>query len=788
VSKVKNSVSNYIPYFIGAAISASFSVATTVHAQTKALEEVIVTAQKREQSVQEVPVAITALSQESLETNRVVNVMDLTGLAPNVTARPSAGGNGVASFSMRGVVSYGVVPGSDREVSIYIDGIYVGSPQGSIFNLPDIAQLEVLRGPQGTLFGRNATAGAINITTHDPAGEFGLRQDLSYGNHAYYRQRTSVDSPTWGPFSFAATYAKEKRQGDIKNLAAGTAWDRTAFGEGTAVSPSHLGDKDSESYFLAARFQPTDTFTMTLKADKNTDHGTPDATSPLVAGTVASSGSPAVAGIFAAQPENAQVNPNGLRPKAVNNAYAVPKSQSVVGESLTTMIDVNDHISVKNITGYRSTQVFAAVDITGFGALVAPAFFGPVAGSPLCLVCTQNETDSNQWSSELQVNYESDLLTLTVGALYFESEDRAGGPVNSSNLVTVAVLPNHVIPAGSQALSFNSAQSVAAFTQAEFHVTDTLDLLAGLRETRDRKSGDYRSGSAAAPTDVTFRYAKTTPSYMLGVNYKPTFDTLIYGKLSTAFVSGGSVGGVGFDPEKSKSWEAGIKSDFLNSKLRSNLSLFYTNYDNIQSSVSGHNVHHDDLGTLIVGQGPESAKGFEWEGSASVGYGITLNSSLGYTKIHFGDVNPVLQDSVQNNVPGFSFPNSDYLPVLSPEWTGGLGGQYESDPVFGQSYVSFSLGGTWHSKERVDPNSGRSEALPDFGHYAFVPASWVFNSRLALKKIDLGFGGAEGEVALWGRNLTDNRYPNYILNIGGLALGANYIEARSYGVDFTAKF
>lgn len=111
------------------------------------LEEIVVTAQKREQSLQDVPIAVTALTSEAIETNRVTNVADLSGLAPNLTARPSAGGSNIASFTMRGVTSYGVVPGSDKEISIYLDGVYISAVRGSIFELPDIARLEVLRGP-----------------------------------------------------------------------------------------------------------------------------------------------------------------------------------------------------------------------------------------------------------------------------------------------------------------------------------------------------------------------------------------------------------------------------------------------------------------------------------------------------------------------------------------------------------------------------------------------------------------------------------------------------------------
>ena len=127
------------------------------------LEEIVVTAQKRAQSLQDVPIAVTALTNAALVNNRVYSVTDIKGLVPGLSVVPAAGGSQIPSFSIRGITSYGVVPGSDKEVSIYLDGVYISSPRGSIFNMPDAKSMEVLRGPQGTLFGRNATAGAVVV-------------------------------------------------------------------------------------------------------------------------------------------------------------------------------------------------------------------------------------------------------------------------------------------------------------------------------------------------------------------------------------------------------------------------------------------------------------------------------------------------------------------------------------------------------------------------------------------------------------------------------------------------
>jgi iron complex outermembrane receptor protein len=223
------------------------------------LEEIVVTAQKREQSVQDVPIAVTAVTQETLLANRITSVNDLSSIAPGVIVKPSAGGIQVPVFTIRGQQSYGVVAGSDKQVSIYLDGVYLSSPRGSIFDLPDVARLEVLRGPQGTLFGRNATAGAVSVVTRDPSGEFGGKLEGTYGNHDQYRIRASIETPQMGPFSAYFSFVRNYKQGDIRNAGAGFIWDRSLSTEPglnkIGRSPDYLGNVDSNSYFAAVKFE-----------------------------------------------------------------------------------------------------------------------------------------------------------------------------------------------------------------------------------------------------------------------------------------------------------------------------------------------------------------------------------------------------------------------------------------------------------------------------------------------------------------------------------------------------
>lgn len=795
------------------------------------IEDIVVTAQKREQRLQDVPIAITALTQDALQVNRVANVGDLSGLAPNVIVRPAAGGSAIASFSMRGIVSYGVVPGSDKEVSIYLDGVYISSSQASLFELPDIQRIEVLRGPQGTLFGRNATAGAVSIVTRDPTGTFGVRQDLTIGNYSQRRSRTSVDLPAWGPLSAYVTYVHDERRGDVRNLGGGTVWDRTGpqTKMGALRSPNWLGDKNLESWFAAVRFDPSGAFRMTYKFDHTANRFSQDAQALVGIDPSAPLTGPLVAALIASQPAGGGpwgpvvINPSAKRPKEVNNYWTTDSVQRNVGHSLTAELKLSDKLSLTNIAAYRKAFVTSGNQIDGLGGLlfteqavvpyatfVAFSRLGTVyptqaaaaaaipglasslenqVGNRFIVVSGNAQFRGQQWSNELRFNYNSELLTLTAGAVYFHSKDQAGAPYGLNNTFSFSIFPaNGRIPLGNLATSFNKSTSIAAYSQAELHATQKLDLVGGIRITHEKKSGTYVSGGAfvpATPGSFTsgtltglsispFLYKGTKPNFSLGVNYKPDRDILVYGKYSTSYVSGGSIGGADFVPETVASWEAGVKADLLGRRVRTNLALFDATYQHLQSAQSGRNAGRPELGTVIVSQGRVKARGFEFEGTVLPVEGLTLNSSLGYIDVKYEPVNPILLASTGNG---------EFLPTLIPKWTSNLSAQYETQPLFGATRALLRIDANWRSKMRLEPNPLRIagtalEAL------TFSPASWVLNARFALRDVKIGFAAAE--IAFWARNLNDNKSPVAALNYG-FQMSSTFQPARTYGMDFIIK-
>jgi iron complex outermembrane receptor protein len=736
------------------------------------LSEITVTAQKRTQNLQDVPISITAIDQGALQSNRITNVTDLNALAPNLTVRVSAGGSGVPSFTVRGLVSYGSLPGTDKSVSVYVDGVYLGYARGSIFDFPEIDRIEVLRGPQGTLFGRNATAGAISVVTRDPPGKFGLRQELTWGNYDQKRSKTRLDLPAWGPLSASITYVHDERNGDIRNLGAGQVWDRTGITDQPAlqVSPKHLGNKNNEAVFAAVKFAPSANFSIKYKYDYTEGDASPEGVAVIGVNPPALGASGAtLAAIIASQPTPVAFNTSARRPDALNNSWVTPSHLKTYGHSLTAQLAVNDRLSFQDILAYRRVTQYSYYQLDGLGGLVNTiAALGPL-GAPYVVTAQSNETVGRQWSNEFQVNYNSKLLTLTAGALYFDLYTFQGPPAGFTTSTSLRVVPDGriapVFPAVGRA--YNWATSSAAYVQAEAHLTSRIDLVGGYRITRDKKTGDLYN-----PGVTSFTYEKTKPSYMAGVNFKPVDAVLLYAKYSNAFVSGGAIGPFAFLPETAHSWEGGVKADLLARRLRVNLALFDVKYNHIQSAQSGRNVGFPALSTVVIDQGGGKAKGFEAEATVLPMRGLTLGATLGYTDFKYTSMSPIL-GTLQT-----------YLPTLRSKWTSTLSAQYESEPVIGEARLRLRADANYRSKQRLD--SAATPFAPAFAPIQSTPASWIINGRVALERIRIPAG--EAEVALWVRNLTNNKAPAFATVLGNYVATASFTPARTYGIDLALDF
>lgn len=828
-------------------LAAALAVVAPASAQVAGenqLQEIIVTAQKREQSLQDVPIAVTAVTEEALQANRIYTVNDLSSIAPGVTVKPSPGGSGVPVFTIRGQSSFGVVPGSDKQVSIYIDGVYISSPRGSIFELPDIERLEILRGPQGTLFGRNATAGAISITTRDPRGDPHARVEGMVGNRDAYRFRLTADSPEVGPFSAFGSYVRNYRRGEVRNAANGLIWDRRNSGQfGVQRSPKWLGTVDNESYFAALKFEPTNNFRAIYKFDRNDDSGTPDVTGFIGYDPAFGGLSPLVVNVAQAlyNSQNLYAAPDGKRPKIATNGFAVPRTQKVFGHSLTATWDVSDQVTFKNIAAYRKSEVFGPTPIDGISSLTftqaalqpfallsaassVPNFFSlppaaqgavlqqistalqPRVGQRFIFVAAQSASVSKQWSNELQMNYSSDKLQATLGALWFHSEDEAGGPNGQQNTLTFPTFipQSGVIPLGNEGHYSNEATSLAAYIQLEYNITPELQIVGGARITDDKKSSTFRYDVLNPTTGVVSPrplivppdYKKTKPNYLIGLNWTPNEDTLVYGKYSTSFVSGGSTGGIPYEPETAESYELGVKADFFDRRLRANLALFHVDYEHFQASQStstpssvaialpiltqlyGATTANEVISKLSVfvgDQGTVRAKGAELELFAAPARGVTLGGSTSYTDVSFPFIEPLVLAG-----------NNGRLDVTGrPKWTASVYGSYETEPLFDDVRLGIRADAFYQSKINLSSNPDRDGAVAANRNVLETSGYWTLNGRVALRNLKLG--PASGELALWGKNLTDRKDVTTAL-FTPFATSASYVAARTYGLELLLDF
>ena len=707
--------------------------------------------------------SVTALSAKSLEANRIVNVMDLSGIVPNLTARPSSGGGHLSTFVLRGEFASAATAGAETNVATYIDGVYLGATSGGIFELPNIERIEVLRGPQGTLFGQNATAGAVSVYTPDPTGKLGIEQRFTVGNYRQLESKTVVNLPAWGPFSASIAYLHAQRRGDMKNLGAGTTWDYGP-GIGMLTSPKYLGSYNREALQAAVKFDPGGGFTATYKFTYFDEDSTPEGNGLLLA-------LPNCTGVSASTPQlscgfgGSQVAPFGAgarieqllalnaaqvhngqykRPKAVNNWFSQNQKYRNEMHILTLRWKANDHLSFKDTFGYLKNNYTNLNDIAGIGGLINMA--GP-PGTPLAITTPGNNAlgpigapvvyasdlaagGSKELSNEFQINYNSRPVTITAGYLHYDIKinSTAPGDLKTSYFAGFpgGVMPGFVVPLTAvKPIGKNDTKMDAVYAQVEGHITSQIDLIAGARHTWDNKTALTNSAGVAPFT----RYKDQEWSYTFGASYKPNRDLLFFAKYSKGYLAGGSFGGFTWKPEFASSWEAGVKSTLFDRHVIANLTVFRVNYTNIQGPIGGAilanaygNPAFNAIGSTNANIANTRATGLEFEGSAAPVRGLTLGWGFGYTDL---------------KVLKFFDPRFTQDLTFRSKFTASGNVEYDTEPLWAEAFLSFRVDVSNRSKyEAVKINFLPSPGAPPIlATKGFSPGTAVVNTRIALSNV-----------------------------------------------------
>ncbi len=720
------------------------------------LDQIVVTAQRREQTLREAPLSVVALPDEQLAAYRITNITDLTdGIVPNLTITPFGGANTTHGFMIRGVN-----PGGSDQISrdlptaIYLDGVYFGRAQGLAVDLAELERVEVLRGPQGTLFGRNAIGGAINMTSKKPTGELGFEQQLTLGNMGKRASTSRLNLPEVANLSVKLEFFLSRRDGWVTN---------------PASNVSDWGAMRKRGGRISTLWEPTENVTVEYAYDNSKSE---DQEAYFhIHRLIERSGAPPF-------PDDSfqQLEPNRVS-RGRTGAPNQPTEAKAQGHALTATWDLGETLSLKSITSYRELEVSQFNSWAG-------SFFrpGPAIGNLFGRV-SLSDVDQDQFTQEFQLLGTLDRLEFIVGAYYFEEDaDDAQGTAFSNELTEDGpqILPDLLFlsnpPDRAARISSRSRALFGQVTWTPPVLADRLDVSVGGRFTSDTKTGS-RLFLSGEPAPLPFEFSENRFDPMLTMGYELTDDISTYVRWSTAYRGGGvdtrSFTFTPFEEDEIESWELGLKADGLNGRLRLNAAAFYQEWKNRQITF-----------TIPIGDPPIFSQetlnvsevtdmyGVEVDLSVIPVAGLTLNLAYGYTNIS--------KQEFENPVTGELLT----LREVMPKHTASFSANYEFRPLpFGR--LRAFLGGRYVADSFSDPA---------FSVLAIQPSYTVWDASLRLGSISVGPGGDGNlELALWVQNLTDKEYVEYTFDTLDRAPLINaelrtYGRPRTFGMDLTYRY
>jgi iron complex outermembrane receptor protein len=754
------------------------------------LQDIIVTARRTNEKLQTTPVAVTALNNQALLTKQITEVTDLARATPALSI--GTGGTGPASIvylAIRGQAQNSPDSFTDAAIGIYIDGVYVGRPMVGNLGFLDMASAEVLRGPQGTLFGRNTTGGALNLTTQSPTDKFEGYVKAGYGNYDARVVEGVINIPISSDISarFAGRYDAHNgyypdpyghAKGDVAGEYYGRGsikWAPSSLPVTLTVSGDYTHYRDHGNGVAVAAVNPNSTLSQfsALSAAEQAGLVTPGGVIPDVTNFN-------------------QRNTGGSLQQYVNTAFA-PKGTTLSSDWRTTYyapatgdsemdkpFDTNSAgsfaanlvadlgvVTVKSITGYRLSDTGDSSDLTGT----------PTGGGAFV-----SEYKQHQFSEEVQVSGKTGGLQYVIGANYFRE---VGNQRQDS-----AIFYN--TPYASHEHDFADFVSISKgiFAQANYNVTDRLRVTGGIRYTWDKReidrhtTNDYRLPAAdqlcevgpniglaagVAPCNdresATFSY----PAWTAGIDYKIDPNIFVYVKTSGASMSGGFNSRPvpfpyhsAFKPENVHDVETGFKGEFLDKHVRTNVAVFYAWQSKVQRIINTAVVNPD--GTTRVTQftsnaGDVNTYGLEFEGTVIPWRGMTIDTSFAYLHARYvkgSRVENQLVDGVVTSVDRSGEPITQ-----APKWTASIGGTQKFDTEYGvlslhgdYAYISsryfdfFTTG---------DPAQKAEVAIAN--EASKIRAYGLFNGQISFDLKGTGL-----EFALWGKNLGNRAWFTNVFN------------------------
>jgi iron complex outermembrane receptor protein len=739
------------------------------------IEDIIVTAQRREESLQETPISISVFTTEELRQRNLTNLMEVSHFAPNVvmsTASSGSGGGNNSQIYIRGVGQTDFLFTTDPGVGIYMDGVYLPRTLGGVLDLLDIERVEILRGPQGILFGKNTIGGAINVISNKPTQEFGGFAELTLGSLDRFDGRFTVNVPLSETLSSRFAFSSKNRDGYS---------DRLNYDTGQLIDQQ--GSEDAVTGRASFQWTPSEATTLDIIFDYTREREESAATVMV------------------------EFNPNkGLAPLwngLVGYPSGSPMTTAFVTTDKHTTWGTGPNHNDLNVSGVNVTLAHEFSDIT-FKSISAyremDAKFGRDAdGSPNTYIQTDNTQTQEQFSQEFQLFGASadGKWNWLAGAFFMKEKGTDQNDVRLASGLYDALQGLPVQLSGSPCeppwvapgcfgnpinvlldLDFDINNSIdiksyALFSQVTYQFSDRWKGNAGLRwswESKDYTLEHLRVNSGAAIIPLTtIGDSWSEPSPRLGLDFQVNENILAYAYWASGYKSGGFNGRPTtgsevepFDPEYVDNYEIGLKTELADRRVRVNAAMFYMDYTDMQlGSVSA-----DDTGNLILiidNAGKAVVKGFEIDFLALPDERWLLSAGLGYTNAKYTDTGNASGITVESHF------------VKSPKWTANASAQYAL-PVGG--FGELRLRADWSYLSKVYNDIQNTVSISQ-------PAYSLFGARVTLHNFDHDY-----DVVLAGTNLSDE-----IFIINGLqaldSFGhaeAVFAAGRQWSISFSKNF
>jgi iron complex outermembrane receptor protein len=770
------------------------------------LEEVVVTATKTETNLQQTPIAISVLSATAMANRHAESLISLQdGAIPSLRVATFEARQSALTIGIRGIVPFDAnQTARDQGVGVYIDGVYLGRQQGLNAALFDVERIEVLRGPQGTLFGRNTEGGALSIVTKAPTGAFGGRITAGIGNYGSYTGELHQDFQEFSNISVKVDALIQHQGPTTKNPASGQAgWNQY----------------DRKGGRVTALYKPSDAFSAEISADYAKDENTPffsqlvnyNPYGKRVRTLAEVQAGPAAAPAGTINPLASLVKVHADRQSSSDiGAVQQPSVDETGGAAAILKYSVSPNLELRSITAARAvaTNQWDNSGIDARNVFAPNANFGRYSLSDLY---------QRQFSQEFQaVGNFGDNFTYVLGAYYFKehAKESAATPftnqwnadgtaftIRSSYGTSAATAATAGWERGARFITRASqadATSYAAYGQGTYTPASiaALHLTVGGRLTKDKRDGTLYIVNAKA-TNFKFDYDKSRFDPLINVSYDAAEGVSLYAKYSTGYRAGGandrSSNFQAFDAEEVKAYEIGAKMDLLDRRLRVNLAAYAMNRDNTQidfdnvDTTPGSPTQGAHTEETRNAPGTSKIRGFEAEVTAKVMEGMTVGLSYAYTDVEIpaapfpfagNSVVPLGTPFPVNVV--YTPPNAasayiDYeKPVGQMTLRGHLDANYaDAQYAFQTEFADVSPTGSLTRNVAVKTDS-----------------SFIVNASVALADISMAGGGATASLSLWARNLLDESHIYRIsaANRGTIGDYANFNPPRTYGVELRVKY